>query len=234
MKKTALILVIILSAAFIVCLTACDEYGAVESVAFADERLKTVYEIDETFDLDAVKLDVICQNKVRSAVVGADAVTGFDTSTCGRKTLTVECEGFTAEWAYTVEYTKEVNRTVNTSARVNLEQEAYPTGIRRAVGIERGELNKISAVMFTVSAEKNFADKDFSRFEVEPSPYFSCRLFYVNAKTVRVLVYAAGTTEGDEICKFNLLGLNDCKVKLSEISVSDGEDDYYLPETEEV
>lgn len=234
MKRAAYLSIIILIALLALGLAACGDMGAAVGAEFADERLKTVYEIDENIDFEYISLNIVYEKGEKRKVVERGEITGFDTSVCGKKTLRAECDGVEATWEYEVVYAKELNRTVNTAARVRLEQEPYPTGTRRAVAVDKADLNKISAIMFTINADKDFADRDFTRFTAEPTDGYLCKLYYIDSKTVRVLIYATGDTGSDTLFKFGLLGVSDCATRLTEIDASDGENDYYLPETEEV
>lgn len=228
-RKLLIVALIVIS---VVCLASCVKTDEVASVELCG--LKEVYDLDEALTAEEAYILVTYEsgNTVRHEL-SLDMITGFDSSTTGIKIMRAESGVYSAEWEYEVIYSKHPTKTVSSTARVSIEQNRYPTGISRAILTELGDLTEVAALTFTLNGSQEFADEAFSRISVETAEGWYSALYYSGPTQVKVLLYGGRLTADGCVAVINISG-EMMSVVCTDITVSDGVTEYYLPDTEEI
>lgn len=236
-KCAAFISILALVLGLCACVSAEDE---ITVISIKEGSFASVYDLDEGFGYGSAFLTAARKSgKTTDIPITAEMLSGFDTATTGVRKMHASYAGLTTvEWEYEVVYAKSPSKKILTSARLTAEQNEYPTGISRAVNAKLGSLERIAAATFTLKCAESFADASLRSPELEVKEGWDYSLHYVNAFSVRVLVYktqADGLTADGELLKINIIGAQSSQtVTLTDIVLSDGVNDYELPDTEEV
>lgn len=238
----AVIAALCLIAALILSGTSCTPVvdNTVASVSIKEGSFSAEYDVDEELSLVGAELIAKTVGGNYSAVtITADMVEGFDTTTTGEKSLRIKYQNIYSEnWVYKVVYASDPTKQVTTTARVGLVQDTYPTGIKRLVELRLGDMKEVDALLFTITASKDFADAQFSRLELQPLAFgWAYSLHYTSARQVRVIVYttvSVGLTDDGNLLNINIIGVEGLTIALTDVLISDGVADYVLPPTKEV
>lgn len=205
----------------------------VVSAVIVEGSVKDTFDVDEDFCYDSAKLNVAFgDGSVKEIAVDSGMVTGFDTSTTGRKTLTITYGGIAVYAEYEVVYLNYPSREIVTTARLNVNQSVYPTGIGREIVLSGGEENGFRAVLFTVKGNVDLCDGSLNTLDI--STTFAVTSYFVDAKTIK-FIFASKTGFADgSIAVINFAGVTNAEIYLTETVISDGKSDYYLPDTKGV
>lgn len=238
MKKSVLILtavVIIVISCF--GLAACKNRDAeiAVSAVIVDGSVKETFDVDEEFCFDTAKLSVTFKDgSVREIAVDDTMLTEFDTSTTGLKTLTITYGGIVLNAEYEVVYLNYPSREIVTKARLNVNQSAYPTGIGREIVLSQGEESGFCAVYFTVKGSDFLCDKSLNTLDISTKYNVTATPYFVDTKTIKFIIVSKTDFADGNIAVINFAGVTNAEVSLTEIVVSDGTKDYYLPDTKGV
>ncbi len=230
MKKAAAFILIFL---FLFGLCACTDKGEIQSVSVADGSIKETFDVDEEFCYGDALIEVkYSKGKSETIAVTSDMVKNFDTTRTGRYTMTISYGGKEIPVEYEVIFSAFPSREIVTDARLTLSQREYPTGIGRAVSVSAGTLEKINAVTFTLKGSVNICNSSLTTVAVQT--HWTVKTFYLNQKTVKFLFYKEGGSTGGDIAVINFAGAQNAEISLSDAEVSDGRNDYYLPDVKGV
>ncbi len=238
MKKSVLLLTaVVITVISCFGLAACKNKDAeiAVSAVIADGSVKETFDVDEEFCFDTAKLNVTFKDgSVKEVAVESSMLTGFDTSTTGLKTLTVTYGEIVLNAEYEVVYLNYPSREIVTKARVSVNQSAYPTGIGREIVLSQGEDCGFRAVYFTVKGNGDLCDKSLNTLDISTNLGVTVTSYFVDTKTIKfIIVSKTGFVDGS-IAVINFAGVTNAEVSLTEIVVSDGTRDYYLPDTKRI
>lgn len=229
MRKIISLLLILLTVCFFA--TACQK-NLPTSAEIVDSSIKYTFDVDEEFCFDTAKIKVFSRNEKEYSVT-QEMLSGFDTRTTGRKKLTVTYGEFVMEREYEVVCADFPSRVISTTARITVEQAEYPTGIGRRIYLNIGDLSKVDGVYFTVKCDKEVFNANLNTLDIFGT--WDVRTSYVNSKTVKIVLYKnQGTTDSCELAVINFVGIKSAEISLSDILISDGITENYLPNTKGV
>ena len=227
MRKTAVVVVLILAAVFLFGCTKTQ--SEVTKIYVKDGSIKYTFDIDEDFCYGDGILVVGYADGVREVVITSDMIDNFDTVTTGKRTLNISYGGKTTTFDYEVVYSKYPSKKIKTDARLTINQTEYPTGIGRSVSVRTGSLQNINAIYFTVKGNAKLCD---SLSTVDVQSEWEIKKYFVNASCVKIIAYSKeGISGSGEVATINFAGVKNAEIVLSEITVSDGKEDWYLPDT---
>lgn len=230
MRKIISLLLILLTVCFFA--TACQK-NEPTSAEIVDSSVKYTFDVDEEFCFNTAKIKVIHPRAEREYSVTREMLSGFDTRTTGTKKFTVTYGEFVMEREYEVVCADFPSRVISTTARITVEQAEYPTGIGRRIYLDIGDLSKVDGVYFTVKCDKEVFNANLNTLDVFGS--WDVRTSFVNSKTVKIVLYKnQGTTGSCELAVINFVGVKSAEISLSDILVSDGITENYLPNTKGV
>lgn len=218
-------------------LAACKDKDAdiAVSAVIVDGSIKDVFDVDESFCFDTAKLNVTFKDgSVKEIAVDSNMLTGFDTSTTGLKTLTVTYGEITLNAEYEVVYLNYPSREIVTEARLSVNQSAYPTGIGREIVLSAGEESGFRAVYFTVKGNGDLCDKSLNTLDISTKFNVTVTSYFVDTKTLKFIITSKTDFADGSIAVINFAGVTNAEIILTEIVVSDGTRDYYLPDTKGV
>lgn len=218
-------------------LAACKKRDAeiAVSAVIVDGSVKDTFDVDESFCYDTAKLSVTFKDgSVKEIPVDSSMLTEFDTSTTGLKTLTVAYGGITVNAEYEVVYLNYPSREIVTKARLKVNQSAYPTGIGREIVLSQGKDCGFRAVYFTVKGSGYLCDKSLNTLDISTDFNVTATSYFVDAKTIKIIIASKNGFADGTVAVINFAGVTNAEVSLTEIVVSDGKKDYYLPDAKGV
>lgn len=238
MKKLVLLLtVVVIITVSCFGLAACKNKDAeiAVSAVIVDGSVKDTFDVDESFCYDTAKLSVTFKDgSVKEIPVDSSMLTEFDTSTTGLKTLTVTYGGITVNAEYEVVYLNYPSREIATKARLKVNQSAYPTGIGREIVLSQGKDCGFRAVYFTVKGSDYLCDKSLNTLDISTKYNVTVTPYFVDTKTIKFIIVSKTDFDDGNIAVINFAGVTNAEIILSEIVVSDGTKDYYLPDVKGV
>ena len=238
MKKLVLLLTVV-AIITVSCfgLAACKNKDAeiAVSAVIADGSVKETFDVDEEFCFDTAKLSVTFKDgSVKEIAVDSGMLTEFDTSTTGLKTLTITYGGIVLNAEYEVVYLNYPSREIVTKARLKVNQSAYPTGIGREIVLSQGEEGGFRAVYFTVKGSDYLCDKSLNTLDISTKYNVTVTSYFVDTKTIKIIIMSKKGFADGTVAIINFAGVTNAEIILSEIVVSDGTRDYYLPDVKGV
>lgn len=207
----------------------------VASVAFRNNAFADTYTVDETVNYDAAFLTVTYSDgSAKDVNITPEMVTGFDTATTGKKTLTVTYEGTALTHEYYVYNAENAQRPVVLTDRVFLDRAENESGTRIYLYYKKTSEFSPLAISFTLEADKDLFEKDKEDLLSVRTPDDSTAVFKaVSNKKIRVIinrVNAGSLPAYSEILCVKLpSGIAANEILVKEITLSDGKQDYYLP-----
>lgn len=239
MKKTALIILLIMLIA--VALAGCGgkEIRAddIKFIEIRDGSFKTTYAVDEKIDFRNVYIVITLKDNKGEVVekVTNDMLEGFDTSTTTAsmemRTMRVKYKGmFTSNWNYTVASPY----AINTKARLRLSGEKAGSKYKLNLRMELDEIPQINALQIQVNYDatrltfNNESEGGLAGWEINKVS--------TKSGSFDMLYYAApGAQPFDEdgsltTLVFDVLSDGDFNIEITNIHVSLGESDIYLPD----
>lgn len=197
------------------------------------------YSVDAKLRYDTAFIDVhYSSGETEEVNITEDMVVGFDTFTTGNKTLHVEYKGFKSDSVPYVVYNPEgANKEILTSARLAFFASSTSSGTEYSILFDKGDLSDVNAIIFTIESEKSLGiDENCDNVTAsidDPNINYYPSLFQ-NEKKLRVLVYHTngGQLNQGTLLKLRIDGGENCDIQISNIMISDGEQDYYLPKVE--
>lgn len=214
---------------------ACERKGDIVGIEIPDGTFRTVYFVDEEKNFESFDIVVVYEKGRETVSLNADAAQGFDTSTTGEKTLTVKYGELSCDFNYRVVYEKNEAKDINTAARVKLAQSPAAYGLSREFEIENIDFEPLKAISFSLTGKENFIDElsDVEAIVGAGWNYYSRK---VSAKCVKILIYREQGEEtelGTVIINLKESALTNMFI-LADVTASDGETDYNLPDSAEV
>lgn len=201
--------------------------------------LRSHYEVDEELSLDGAYLIARFGKAELRVAIDESMVEGFDSSTTGRRTLTISYAGLKMPFEYSVTYREAVGnriaeREITTDARLTLSVSA-PTdadALEYSIGWRGSDPGRILAAYFTLRSETPIANSpsDLRAF----LDYEANLRFRLNADgtTLRVLVFDISSDAlPNPIARIRAEKGTNRSVTLQNISLSDGKTTLYLPRT---
>lgn len=239
MKKVALIILLIILA--MVALSGCKNKeiraDEIKFIEIRDGSFKTTYAIDEQIDFRNVYIVITLKDNKGEVVehVTPEMLEGFDTFTTTAsmemRTMRVKYKGmYTSNWNYTVASPY----AINTKARLRLSSEKVDNKYKLSLSVELDEIPQINALQMQVS----FNDTRLVYNNETEGGLTGWESNKVSTKsgTFDMLYYAApGTQPLKEDSKlttlvFDILSDGDFNLQITNIHVSFGEGDIYLPD----
>ena len=246
MGKRVLVAIItfILMIACVPVLCACnDKEGDIVSIKATAGILKSTYDVDEAIDFETLSVEVTYQSGAVKTVDKDIVVTGFDTATTGRKKMTISyLDKYFVEYEYEVIYKTMPSQSITTTARLLMEQRPYPTGVSREVKVKVGDLSRVEAVYFTVETSESLkgvgteTNATTDKYECETLINgWDYRLTVTGDKTLKVIVYRSGGNifaKDGALVALNFFAMKDSfTAQIKDVTITDGEQEYVLPNT---
>ena len=229
-KKVFVLIISVLC--FICALVGCnDKNGTIVSIKTTDGILKSTYNVDEAIDFDALKVTVVYADGSEREVSEDITISGFDSSTTGSKTMTVKYKDeYSFDFAYNVVYAVMPSQQIITSARISLDQRPYPTAVSRLIGVKVGSLESVEAMSFTVEG----SEKIKGTYECEMlRGGWDYRVSDAGDTSFKIVVFRNGgntITSASDVFALNFFSVgNTFSVAIKDITVTDGNKDYLLP-----
>ena len=223
-----------------VCLTGCSERKA-EKITLAPNSFATGYQVDTALDLNgAFIVQHFADDNTKRIQITPDMVSGYDTSTTGTKTLTVSYNGLSVTHSYRVYNPENAAKEIITTARLILTVYIPDNGeyAEYAVKFTKGDLSGISAATFTMTGTESLGISA-GKVNVSLSTEGNNASYESNLSgdglKLKILVFEknGGTLLGEDgvLAKIRITGGTNRSVTISDITVSDGTQNYYLPRT---
>lgn len=213
---------------------ACTDNPTVNIVSFSlDETTANLtFDVDEQFCYDAATIKAVFSDGTEKAVpVTADMVVGFDSTTTGTKSLTISYKGIERDYVYEVVYKKYPSREIVTAARIELKQVPYATGIGREVLLTEG-LSGVRGISFCIKSDSDLSDSKLNTLDIAGDWEINAQ--YVGAGEIRLVLYRTEGFSSGSIATINFAGVTNAEIRLTDIVLSDGKTDTYLPDTQGV
>ena len=227
--------------------TACNKKkGDIVSVKVSEGVLKKTYDVDEVIDMDRLSVEVAYENGDVENIAEDITISGFDSSTTGSKTMKIGYKNeYFIDYNYDVVYSVMPSQKIETSARVTLAQRPYLTGVSRQMDVKTGDLNNIEALYFTVVCSESIksTDKDsgatINKYECEILlSGWNCKISEISDRSFKVIVYRAGgglLNKDSSVLALNFFAMSGSfNAQIKDVTVTDGERDFVLPETSAV
>ena len=236
MKKLTSVIIAILTAVSVMLFSSCSE-RKITGISVRANSFPNTYEIDADYDeiLPGAYLTVsYSDGETEEVKITKDMIFGFNTQTTGNKTMYVQYKEFRSEdIKYTVYNPENVSRDISTTARLTLRVYDNATAMEYTVSLSKGNLPSVRAIQFTLESENSLSvTENQSNVSVligqEKLSYYTT---LASDKKLKVVVYTenGATIDNGIVIKLKIDNSVNAKVKLSEITVSDGQNDYYLP-----
>lgn len=237
-KSTVLIIMLIISTLFCITFSGCSK-REITHITVRSNSFMQKYSVDAELKLDSAFIDVhYSGGETEEINITAEMLTGFDTSTTGNKTMLVEYKGFKSDEIPYVVYNPEgAHREVLTTARLAFFASETASGTEYSILFDKGDMTDANAILFTIESEESLdIDENCDNVTAsidDPNINFYPSLFQ-NERKLRVLVYHtnAGQLNHGTLLKLRIEGGDNCDIQISNITVSDGQKDYYLPKVE--
>lgn len=226
----ALILLLSLSACII------DYEDAVASIVIPLNAVKDVYDVDEELNLDPILLTVTYKSGQEVTIpCTIDMIVGFDTTTTGDKTFYISYKNVKS---VVMEY-KVVNKgnetvNINTSCRLASSSEALINAASYSFNLNNGDLKNIKAIIFTIKSTSDLG-VNVNKTNLEITNLLSgwqAESDRIDKNTLKILLFKISGMDIDTtlpIATVNIIEQNKVSIVVSNIIVSDGEKDYFLP-----
>lgn len=225
-------LLLILS--FSACIT--DYENNVAAIELQANSFKDVYDVDEELNLDTIILAV--KYKSGQQVILAcskDMVVGFDTKTTGDKSLHVAYKDVkSAVWEYKVVNKGNETVSISTSCRLAVFSEVSPNAASYSISINNGDIANIKGIIFTIKSVSDLGvSVDKSNLEITNLPSgWIAEGSRTDKNTLKILVYKVSGMDISSTLSFatvNILAQQRVNITINNITVTDGEKEYYLP-----
>ena len=235
MKRIRLITLFFVLFLLLSALCGCSK-RTLNSVEIKKNSFKTTYEVDEALDLTGAYVLLTYSGDDKEEIpVTEEMVQGFDTATTGVKTLTVVYKGVESEpFSYRVYNPENASREVLTRARLLLYADPGNEYIDYTVRLNAAGL-PVTAASFTLTSEQSLGvDADLGNATAVSDSWsatWSAKLASDGKKLRIVVFYEDGRTftDGSVMIRLRINGGDNRSVRLANITVTDGEKDYYLP-----
>lgn len=228
MKKKSVVLIFILS--FLTLFACNDKEKEPVSVMIESTSLSQAYEVDSDLNMENVTLKLIyADGKTASVPCKRDMIEGFDTVTTGQKKMYATYHGIKSnEITYTVYNPEGVSLAVTT-----------PTRLRAIRTISEGKNifylsfiysdMTVRAVSFTLNASKeisNSLSEITGATENENDRFFWRK---TSTSSMRATIYSSESISHGVFFTIEWVSSEEVDLTFSDIVVSDGTKDYYLP-----
>lgn len=236
MKRNLIVIIIILALVFCLCACTSETSSNIKSLQIKANSFNDLYDVDEELDLKAIEIIVLYKNGESLIVPCTQSmVVGFDTTTTGDKSLYVVYNNVkSTPWEYKVVNKGNETRSIVTSSRLKVQSSELPNAASYAFFIKKGDLGKISGIVFTVYCASGLGVRiDKTNIDITNLPSgWEAATERIDGNSLKLLVYKTSGRDIDS--DLSLVTLNIIEEKLvpivvKEITLSDGENDYYLP-----
>lgn len=234
MKKALLLFLLPILAGL---LFACSS-RTISSVDVAANSFKASYAVDEALVLDgSFVLVSYTSGDVDRVQITADMVEGFDTSTTGNKTVRVTYKTFSREIAYSVYNPEMASRAIRTTARFTLYADRTDDAVIYSIKLFSGDLREVRAATFTLTSGASLgihpdlgnvtcsSDAENLAYDMSLS---------ASGTSLKIVVFDPNGQTLDPngvFFRIRVTQSDNRSVWLSDNTVSDGRNDYYLPKT---
>ncbi len=230
MKKRYLAFLLILLTSLLLLGSCNKDKFKPESVHLQYSSFKSLYRIDEELNLDGVKLRLVNgKGQYRDIECTMDMIVGFDTTTTGQKKLYAVYEGLNSnEIVYQVYNNEDASRQIVTKTRIEIMKTVSEEKTTFELSLRSCDLN-VRALSFRINAvDASFRD---GLPELNGTTLGNMNDFYWTKKANDAInVLLSGDTPQSSGAFFRLEWEGtDRSVTISDVVVSDGEQDYYLP-----
>ncbi len=233
-QAVVIIIIIILALSFASCTT--EHISNVVSIDIDNNSFKDLYDVDEQLDLTKATVTATYKSGDKVTVpCTSTMIVGFDTATTGEKSMYITYNKVKSSlWEYRVVNKGNETRSITTSSRIKVSSSELPNAASYAFSITAIDLEKISAINFTVTSTSEIgANIDKSNIEITNLPNgWKAAPERIDAYTLKLLVYKTSGMDIDSDLSFatlNIIEQNIVPITVSGITVSDGVQDYYLP-----
>lgn len=228
MKKAVLFITLLFTALL---LLGCQEEKTPESICLLHSEFSPEYAIDEELQLENVNLLLVYDNgnTTKTIPCTAEMIRGFDTSTTGTKTLRAAYKGLESNAiSYTVYNPEDISREIKTTTRIDIlktvssgsttfDFRLLPEDVTvRAISFHLETTMDLSSELTDLVGTIDGAMDDF---------------YWRKTSTKGINILISGSERGQSSgAFFHLMILSEeVDIRLTEITVSDGVNDYYLP-----
>ena len=229
-----------LSIPLIVCMlvmfafTGCSD-NEIVSASIRTNSFKQYYNVDDELDLTNAYLVVDYKNGESSQYnITEEMISGFDTTTTGKKTMTITYQGTAVEYQFNVYNDENALYDILTTARLSVLCETVDSDMRYSFYFSKGDMAETKAFLFDIEFNDTVDITDDNYTLTTQIDGWNSRAMKKTAKTIRLLIYSTneeGLTESGYIATFTIDGCTTRNVALKNIKISDGTNDYYLPKT---
>ena len=225
---------ILLFALLSLSLFACeDKKKEPVSVYLESTALASAYEVDEEPDIEKITLKLVyADGKTEDIPCERDMLVGFDTTTTGQRSMyAVYHEMKSNEISYYVYNPEGVSLSVVTPTRLRLTKTAAQGKTIFSFSFSSADIT-IRALSFTLNSSTEISDS-LSEL-VGTTEKEGDRFFWKKASTSSLRAAVYSPTDLSKGAFFTLQWVSDgnVDVTLSDITVSDGTTDYYLPKVQ--
>ncbi len=231
-KKVLLFSMLLLCLTLVLC--ACSDKKRQPSAIFLESNsLRASYEVDATFSEEGASLRLVYANGDTETIrCDSSMIVGFDTSTTGQKALHATYMGLDSnEITYTVYNPEGVSREILTRTRISVAKTVTTNGKTMFFFRFTGADADWRALTFKLQGSVELSETLWELTCETPEGMDECYVQKTAANGVNILI------SGSPIVKqgifFTLTWEKDnVDISLSDITVSDGIKDYYLPKAQ--
>ena len=230
MKKTSFFLPIILLMGLLL-LGSCEkEEFKPESIHLQHADFSVNYTVDQELTLDGVKLRLVNgKGQYRDVPCTTDMIVGFDTSTTGQKKLHAVYAGLTSnEISYLVYNKEDASRPIVTKTRIDIQKTVSEDKTIFELNLRSCDI-AVRAFSFRITGIDASFDDGLS--EVTGTVLGKMTDYYWKKTTndgINVLISGNEPQSTGAFFSFEWTGTNR-SIRIEDIVVSDGENDYFLP-----
>ena len=191
------------------------------------------YEVDAELNLEGVSLRLVFADGRTSLMrCDADMIVGFDTTTTGQKSLHAEYKGLKSnEITYQVYNPESVSREVLTPARIAVSKIVSGGRTTFSFALVGSDIG-VRAFSFRLRASRELSDT-LSEIDGQTAGKMDDLYWKKTASNgINVLISSSTTGQKDGVFFTLEWESEDVDVFLSDITVSDGKQDYYLPKAQ--
>lgn len=230
------VIIAILTITSFTLLSSCSERKMI-GISIRANSFLDAYEIDTDYDAilpGAYLVATYSDGESEEVKITKDMIIGFDTKTTGNKTMYAEYKGFRSEDVkYTVYNPENLSRNVLTTARMSVRVYDNAVAMEYTISLSKGDLSIVRAIQFTLESENSLSvtENQSNLYVLIGQQKLSYYTSLVSDKKLKAVVYTenGASIDNGTVIKFKIDNSINAKVKLSEITVSDGQNDYYLP-----
>lgn len=232
------ILCLVFTLILMLSLSACliDYEDDIASIKTAINAVKEVYDVDEELNLDPIILTVTYKSGQQVTLpCTLDMVVGFNTATTGDKTFYILYKNAkSAVMEYKVVNKGNESVDISTNCRLASSSETLYNAASYAFNLNNGDLKNIRGIIFTIKSTSDLG-VNINKTNLEITNLLSgwqAESERIDKNTLKILLFKISGMDIDTtlpIATVNVIEQNKVSIVVSNIIVSDGEKDYFLP-----